>query len=223
MAVTEQSGLRSTSTGANITISASAQAGDLAVICQQATSFGAAPSAVTPSGFTQVATNTQSSGGFGLRCHVSFKLLVGGEGAVTGMDGGTNDRKQCFIFRSSLGALVAAASGMTWNAPAGGTGAPTPQTITSSGGMGAILALAFAASDGSVDFAGSTPWDAEIMFSDNNIGTAWRIMTSPADHTADADDNGDFNMLFSGYFNLTEAAAAGIPKAMHHYKSMQAA
>lgn len=131
---------------ASVTMPASVLANDIALLFDNAYNSGAAPSSVTPSGWSAIGSSvTTTIEGYGLRCNVSYKVLAGTEGgsSITGMDG-LAESKILVVFRPSSGTWGAASS---VNAFAGTT-TPTDQTVTVGTAPGIVLAWAYDGYDG---------------------------------------------------------------------------
>lgn len=89
---------------ASITIPATAQAGDLAVLYQTAADSSAVPTDTLPSGFTSLGSVTGDYGsGFSLNS-LSYKILTAGEPgtSITGSSGSAGSRKLIAIFRPNV-------------------------------------------------------------------------------------------------------------------------
>lgn len=88
-----------TSSAATITIPATAQAGDLAVLFDLARDIVSTPTLVTPSGWTTISDLTGGRGAAVL----SYKILAAGEpgSTITGMDGNSADAKSLVVFRAT--------------------------------------------------------------------------------------------------------------------------
>ncbi len=91
--------LYATSAASTITIPATAQAGDLAVLYDLARNSSGTPTLVTPAGWTTLSDLTGGTGAAVL----SYKILVAGDpgGTVTGMDGTSADAKSLVVFRAT--------------------------------------------------------------------------------------------------------------------------
>lgn len=88
-----------TSSGSTITIPATAQAGDLAVLYDLARGIVTPPTPATPSNWTTISGLTASTSAGVL----SYKILVAGDpgATVTGMDGLISDAKSLAVFRAT--------------------------------------------------------------------------------------------------------------------------
>lgn len=97
----------------SITIPASAQAGDVAILADGAANTTATiPTSVTPTGWTLANSESYSYTGYdSIRTNVSYKVLDAGDpgASISGMTGGSTSQKAMVVFRPdvSLTALVA--------------------------------------------------------------------------------------------------------------------
>lgn len=113
------------SSAATITIPATAQAGDLAVLYDLARNIIGTPTLVTPSGWTTLSDLTGGTGAAVL----SYKILGAGDpgATITGMDGNIADAKSLEVFRAtpSLAGVTVLESAEQYTA-----GNPTAQVKT---------------------------------------------------------------------------------------------
>lgn len=113
------------SSAATITIPATAQAGDLAVLYDLARNIIGTPTLVTPSGWTTLSDLTGGTGAAVL----SYKILGAGDpgATITGMDGNIADAKSLEVFRAtpSLAGVTVLESAEQYTA-----GNPTAQAKT---------------------------------------------------------------------------------------------
>jgi hypothetical protein len=193
----------STSTAATITLPADIQAGDLIVLFDGGASEFTAPTAVTPTGFTNRANNTSSAlGGFiGIRGMISTKLAVGSEGSssITGMNGDLDNTKAVYVFRGNVPAASLVSS--TFNGQ-GTTGNPTSQNVAASGGTAPLVVLGGYFSEGSVDPRTMSPAKDGEVSPATVLYLAYKIYnSSPSDVSVDMDDEGG-NVLQSGYIQM---------------------
>lgn len=140
-----------------ITMPSSLLANDLAVMFDtQANSNTTVPTAVTPSGWTNISNNVTNSTTNGIRICVSYKLLDGTESgtSITGMTAGSlRGEKKIAVFRPNN--PIASVSLSTINGQAT-LSAPTNQTLTMSGSTGPYIGFAWYFSTGSITTRGST-------------------------------------------------------------------
>lgn len=176
-----------TSARANITIPATAQPGDLAVLFDIATS-GSAMSPVVPSGWAQIGT---SLGGLGdaVMTVASRRVLEAGNpgSSVAGMDGNIEDAKIMLVFRPTMG---------TWGAPASGgeivaTGNPgsaTSQTIAT--GATPYVAIAAWGGNAAPDAGFSPAHDGQVTRGATRIARYRVFNNSPESVAVTADAPG---------------------------------
>ena len=180
------------------------QANDVALYIDYA-GAGAPPTAVTPSGFTNV-INTSGESEPGARAMASWKKLAGSEGSVTGMSastGGTgaDNNKIGLVFRPSIDFTTLTFStpqnsGIIGTNPAAITVDPSAETIP------VVLIGIGAVYQGTVTFSTASPaFDAEINLSDNDMRVGYKIYnSSPLSHSIDINDLGSANWLAGFYF-----------------------
>jgi hypothetical protein len=189
-----------TSTAATVTGPASIQAGDVLLLGDRARNTVGLPTAVIPTGFTEIAST--ASDGTTSRTRLSYKIADGSEASasITGMDGTSTDNKVLLVFRPSTPATV-----LTFADPGQETTDvnPTSQTITASGGAVPLIVGATYGSSAAVDPRSSTPaMDAEVS-SSTLFYFGYKIYNSaPSDHTVDMDDEGATNTLQSFYVEV---------------------
>lgn len=122
---------------ASITIPATAQEGDIAVLMQYGSG---SPTPANPPDFTTVATTTDADGAVIRTC---YKHLEAGDpgAAVTGMDGPSGDRKIMLVFRPDdeiENIVVGDVDSAT------GAGDPTPQAVAASGAAAPLIVFGVA-------------------------------------------------------------------------------
>jgi hypothetical protein len=192
-----------TSSDPTITAPATINAGDLLILIDRAdTELSTPPTDVTPSGFTQILTQTVTNGvDFAIRLSVSRKIADGTEdgSTITGMAGENQDYKILYQFRASFGAI----SSFSTSTPTqeGTTGNPAQQTVAASGGTEPVLGIAVWAASGTPDprTTSITP-DHEITVNIRLVAHDYVQNTSPADYTIDMDDETD-NILAGFYLH----------------------
>ena len=198
-----------TSTSQSVTIPATAQAGDVALLLDRATNnSGTYPTLVTPSGWTNLAnTMAQYAGTISLRTAIAYKVLDSGDPglSITCTNGAGADSKLVLVFRPSqtTGWTVSASTPVTQ----GTTGNPTAQTIAASAAAAPVL-LYGCVSDVSVDTAA---FSSAVGFTTVSSGTrllgAYQIQnSSPADGSIDADAATYGLTLQSGYLSLVSTS-----------------
>lgn len=187
------------SASATITIPASSQVGDLAVLFD--CNYGAGNSG-TPSGWT----NIIQGGGPVFRQNISYKKLVGGDpgSSVTGVTD-TRMVKVMLIFRAGTITTIAHQD----TDIASGTGDLAAQTVLSGSSSNRLIVFGCKSTNtGTSTLTGSTAFDAELgPYSDGtnlNALVGYKIMNSgQSNHTVDAPDNGSYNVLSSFYVEVS--------------------
>lgn len=182
----------------------SIQANDVALYIDYAGAAGV-PTAVTPSGFTNI-VNTSGGSEPGACAMASWKKLAGSEGSVTGMSastGGTgaDNNKIGLVFRPSIDFTTLTFStpqnsGIINTNPAAITVDPSAETIP------VVLIGIGAVYQGTVTFSTASPaFDAEINLSDSDMRVGYKIYnSSPLSHSIDINDLGSANWLAGFYF-----------------------
>lgn len=193
-----------------ITIPASAQAGDIAVLFDAAADSAAFTINTTISGWTKViseyALNPGGAGGSAQHQQVFVKVLSAGEpgtsitgSSVTTAPGGR--RKAMAVFRRSTSISSFTFSGYTFEYNAS---APANRTITSSSGTAPVIAIALYRIGGSANGFTFTPTQDGAQ--NGGADTAlmrWKLFnTSPSNITIGMGDGG-FNYLGGFYLTLT--------------------
>ena len=163
------------------------------------------PTAVTPSGFTNI-VNTSGAIEPGARAMASWKKLLGSEGSVTGMSastggGSADNNKIGLVFRPSIDFTTMTFStpqnrGIIDSNPAAITVDPSAETIP------VVLIGIGATYQGTVTFSTASPaFDAQINLSDNDMRVGYKIYnSSPLSHSIDINDLGSANWLAGFYF-----------------------
>lgn len=193
----------STSTGSTITAPSDLQMGDLLLIFDCASTSGAPPSSVQPSGFTAVSEQSGSS----MTDAMWYKIADGSEASqtFTGMNGVFSDRKLFLVFRANIPIISATLSTVSKTI----TGSnPGSQTISASGGTAPLLVIAsWADQDTSNDISPRTqsPSMTEVSNSTHQYIGWIPYYSSPSDQTFDMDDEGFDNALMGWYFTLKGA------------------
>lgn len=202
--------LDATSDTASLDYPDGVQAGDLVILLNWAraanTGSGNTPPDNIATGFTQIDHRLAPGGptSIGARSRLLYRLANGSEsGAIANLitSGGLNFNRLVVFRRSPIITSVSLKN-------AGGTsskGNPGAQTITSSGGSPPLLAVASYASTGTVTTRSFSPAE-DGEFGSGSAYIKWKIYpvdASPADHSVDMDDNGNFNTLHKCYLELT--------------------
>jgi len=175
------------------------QANDVALFIDYAGAL-TPPTAVTPSGFTNI-VNTSGENEPGARAMASWKKLAGSEASVAGMSAGGGFSKLGLVFRPSIDFTTLTVStpqnsGVTNANPAAITVDPSAETIpVVLIGIGAVYL-------GTVAFSTASPaFDAQIAISDNDMRVGYKIYnSSPLSHSIDINDLGSANWLAGFYF-----------------------
>lgn len=185
-----------TSTASTIDISGTGrQAGDFGVLLDYA--YGAStPSDVTPSGHTQAAMVTDGSAS---RATISYKILAGSEGSLTGLNGATAEDKIYLVFRPSRTITTP-----TYNAAGAAIPDTNPslQTIDPTAEVAALLVGQMAANAAVSPRSTSPAMDEVVGGATSHYGHYKIYNSAPASHTYDMDDEGVNNALMSGYFTF---------------------
>jgi hypothetical protein len=164
------------------------------------------PTAVVPSGFTNIINSGLASGDDTLRQIASYKIAVGNEGgtSLTGMSAAfALVRKELAVFRGNNPAVSVNIS--TPGAQISNTN-PTAQTVLAGAGAAPLIVFGCYGSHsvGGIDPRTFTPAaDAEITAA-SDAWLAWKIYNaSPANVSIDMDDEGLLNTLQSFFVELT--------------------
>jgi len=194
--------LSATSTASTITAPSGIQAGDLIVLLDKAAnSFLTAPTAVTPTGFTNASNVTSAI----TRQMLSWKKADGTEGgtSITGMNGSANNTKIIYVFRGNIAATTVTPSTVNGQAT---SAAPTNQNVAASGGTAPLVIVAgYGCASGTIIARGFSPAkDGEIeQASTGDLWLAYKIYnSSPADVTISMGDFGT-NFLQSMYIQMS--------------------
>lgn len=187
-----------------VTMPASVQSGDIAVMCDNMRANSPGPTTVVPSGFTQFgSTLTVTNVATIAKRVLSYKILDGSEGGstITGMSG--NGAKSVIVFRSDVAG--------TWGAPSDvaedlTNSDPSDQTINV--GASPLVCLAWYESSAAVSPRSFSPSeDAEITVVSPTSYLKYKIYnSSPSNTTAGMDDEGFYNHLSSCYVAFSSAS-----------------
>lgn len=188
--------------GPSIDISGTGRAaGDFGVMLDYARHGSSAPAAVTPSGHTQAATVTDNTANSRSRASITYKVLTGSEASLTGIWGGSQNRKIYLVFRPSIAisTVIYTAGGAEATA-----GNPTGQTIDPSAETTAVILVGEMGSSGAISPRTTSPTMDEVAGSDTlHYGHYLISNNSPASQSYDMDDEGNDNAMISGYFEFT--------------------
>jgi hypothetical protein len=140
------------------------QTGDIVILNNNATTSTTAPTAVTPSGWTNI-INTSVNSGTALRMMVHYRVITDGATesgtTITGMSGGLGNRYNILVYRPSKSFTLSTLGNQ--QAAVGTTAAITNQTLTM-GVSGPSLAFAFYYSSTSGATFGSTTTSTQDIF-----------------------------------------------------------
>jgi len=174
---------------ASVTISSSAQVGDIAVIFNVSYKLFSTPSTVVPSGFTTIRNDSDSTH----RWITSYKKLVAGDPGASknGMNEFSNGMS-CIVFRPSRSCSYSFVNTafQTTNSN------PTAHTVSVTSYSTPSIALGWANSgDSSTTFSSGT---FDNTYTQNYIATGYKIYQNNgvrADNTIDMNDLGNDNTL----------------------------
>lgn len=182
-----------------ITIPASAQAGDLAVMYDFALGTIFAPASAVPSGWTSPIDEPASL----MRGAVSYRILTSGNpgSTIAGMNGAGRNRKIMRVLRGGSPVTSVTAGDWTQDLSPGGVG---PLTVTAAPAATPLIVIAFAASENDVDsFASSPAFDTVNGVSVTRSGYKNYASGTASNHTINSADRGDSNGLSAGYFQIS--------------------
>lgn len=185
-----------TSTASTITIPASAQEGDVAILYDVANS-GSTPTSVTPTGWTSI----RSDAGSISRQNSSAKVLVAADAgaSITGMSGTNWENKTLIVVRPNVPArsfVAAGANGETTS------GTPANQTVTASAGSAPLIVVAGYTISGSFGTLTFSPTQDATVSNGSFQRLRYKIYNSaPADVTVGMSDAG-LNWMQSFYLQV---------------------
>lgn len=191
-----------TSTTSSITAPGGIASGDLAIYMDVATQNDGTPTAVTPSGFTNVLSKGQFLEPSGIRGMVSYKVLAGTETTITGMNSDVNT-KCMVVYRPSRSiASVAPLTGASWGQEITNSNPSSQATTLASLTPPVIfLGISYGSSSTGAFSTESPSFDATHTAGGSRFGRKLYNI-SPQNHTIDMNDLGS-NALFSGYIRVT--------------------
>lgn len=191
------------STASTITLPAGIIAGDLIVIYDRASNASStSPTLVVPAGFTNGYDGPLASATNASRVSLSYKIATGSESStvITGMNA-TSMFKAAMVFRGDIPISLVTPYSFTSIMTDSN---PTAQVVTSSAGPAPLIVFGAYGVGGSAAISPRTMTPAAA--GEITIGTSpgsyvkYLIYNSaPADVTVDMDDEGNRNMLMSGY------------------------
>lgn len=188
-----------TSSGETITIPATVKEADLIVLYDHAVNTTGFPTAVTPTGFTNILNETS---GTLRRVICSYKIAASGDASssITGMNGADINNKIMLVFSSSIGSV--SVFDITYQAT---DAAPTTQTINSADGTSPLVCIAFVRNGNTT--AGNftmTPTDGTVTLGTGGNRGGYKIYNiAPANVTVSSVDGGTNNVLMSFYIQVS--------------------
>lgn len=186
-----------TSTSSTITIPASAQAGDVAILYDVAYNFSGVPTSVTPTGWTAI----RSDSGSVSRQNSSAKVLVAADASasITGMTGTSWVNKTLIVVRPNVPAQSFVAAGANGEITAG---TPTNQSVTASAGSAPLIVVAGYTITGSFGTVTFSPTQDATITNGTDQQLRYKIYNSaPADVTVGMSDAG-INWMQSFYLQV---------------------
>jgi hypothetical protein len=195
------------SNSSTITIPASVAVGYLAVLFDHAYDRDTTPpidavipTTVVPSGWTSIKNTTADSSTTKSRGISSYRIIQSGDAgsSITGMNDNGED-KVMLIFAASR--PIVSVTPSTWNGQ-GTDGNPSSQSVLATAATAPLIVIgASGGYSGTFSFTTASPsFDGTQATADNDAIMGYKIYNgSPADHTIDIGDNGDTNILQSGY------------------------
>lgn len=194
-----------TSTAETITIPAGAATGDVMVLVQRAKGASAAPSDVTPSGWTDVGAtvNVFQEGAVDVRVSHKYKIATSSDAGatVTGMNGGDRDHKIILVFRPTDAASAVAPQDLAGEIVSGD---PSAQICNASSGATPLLVIASFGEGGGQQTGVSFSPSEDGIVTNIDIDAYFKIYnSSPADVSLDLGDGGTGNSLCSFYLEVS--------------------
>lgn len=189
-----------------LVIPATAQAGDLAVIMQEAINGSVSPTLVTPSGFTTDHNAAFSSISFGtrIRAVIQHKILVSGDvGASRSVMEDVQERSICLIFRpfSAISAVT-----YTSKAQASSETAISSQSMNVDIEVPPLVVVGFCCSTADLGAVGgtfATSGETIVAVDENMIGNYMIQNISASDLTYEFTDGGLFSGMVAGTLEVT--------------------
>lgn len=187
-----------TSTADTVACPSGIQKGDLIVLFDQGSEGSNPPTAVLPSGFTNIVNS--SSGSTNHRTYISRKIADGTESGatITGMNASGNNNKVLLVFRPAF--AITAVTASSWNTE-NVTSDPSAQNVTATAGVVPLIVFGVFGSSGAVNPRTFTPASDGEVNSNTLQYVKYKIYNFvAADHSVDMDDEGA-NTLASGYLS----------------------
>ena len=186
------------STTTTLTAPSDIVAGDLLIWYDNSLNFSTFPTAVVPTGFTQISTTTNATN---RRIISAYKIAVGGDASatITGMSFLNAGVKGLIVF-STNGATSAA----VFDADIQNTdGDPTAQTVTSSSGTPPLVVIGLIRNQ-TANYSMTPTEDGVATFSAGQQFGLYKIYnSSPANVTVDTNDGGNNNLINSFYMQVS--------------------
>lgn len=190
-----------------IDIPVTAQSGDLAVLFDAAwNGAGGVPTAVTPSTWTLCTPSTSNdTASNDTRVVASYKILGPSDpGATITCMNSANESRIMMIFRPD--APITTVTPGSWNSQ-NTANDPASQSVLASGQATPLVVLGFTYEQAGITAFGtaSPAFDAVILETDlDDSAAGYKIYnSSPANHTIDQIDEGNANILVSGYLRVS--------------------
>jgi len=197
-----------TSTSSSLTAPGGIASGDLAIYMDLAwIADGSIPTAVTPSGFTNVLNKGVALGGGSsapeIRCMVSYKILSGSETTITGMND-ANENKAMLVYRPSRAiTTVTPLAGASWGQEiVRGNPSSQSKTLASLDVPLVYLGISYGFDSVGAFTTASPAFDATHSVGQSVFGRKL-YNTAPQNHTIDSGYDGGGAGLFSGYIQVS--------------------
>jgi hypothetical protein len=180
----------------SITIPASSQTGDVAILMDGEGSGIPA----TPSGWTNIELFNGSAHGYSL----SYKILESGDPSSTVSGSVTQPARVMLVFRGSVSPSVTIQDLVSQRTAY----EPAAQTVNASASTKKLVVLGChtIGAAGPANLTGSDTFDSEVVSTNTTVRSvnfAYKIMNaSPADFTVDCTDQDSFNSLISFYVEI---------------------
>jgi len=197
----------SSSETTTITLPSDIQAGDLLVLCSRSGNPNTTiPPNVTPSGWTEVGTATDTNPSFSGRVKIDVKIALFTDASlvITGITGGDGNDKRCLVFKGD-GRMTSVTpqdyAGVIANT------APSNQIANASGGTTPLVVIGtYGRRNGTIATREFTPAEDQEFLDEVNDShyTKFKIYnSSPADTTIDHDETGVGLELQSCYLEVS--------------------
>jgi len=196
-----------TSTGSTISWPAGIQAGDIAILVDNAMATGSNPTNVVPGAMTQVDTTTDSASLYNIRRTISRRICTGSEsGSMTGLNGSGKNAKTLTILRPNwaLGYGSHVGSSVVVS-----TSNPSARSVSPGVNVAPLLAVGskFSDTNGSLTMSGGDGVIAhQVNAGSNQYSTAFKWMLNPGDEATiawDAGSDGNWTSVGATLIKLT--------------------